>query len=163
VATPDFILELRKMVGPHPLWLSGVTAVILDASGENVLLIRRADTGEWTPVTGIIDPGEQPAVAAAREALEEADVVIDVVRLAGIGVTSPVVYENGDRAQYLDVVFTCRWVSGDPRPADGEALEARWFAIDGLPAISAEMRNRIDQGRESGPAAFSIAATPAAW
>src|SRR4051794_21798277 len=115
------------MVGPHPLWLSGVTAVILDASGENVLLIRRADTGEWTPVTGIIDPGEQPAVAAAREALEEADVVIDVVRLAGIGVTPPVVYENGDQAQYLDVVFTCRWVSGDPRPADGEALEARWF------------------------------------
>ena len=163
MATPDFILELRKKIGTLPLWLSGITAVILDASRENVLLIRRSDTGEWTPVTGIIDPGEQPAVAAAREALEEADVIIEVERLAGIGVTAPVVYENGDRAQYLDVIFACRWVSGDPQPADGEALDARWFPVDGLPAMSADMRNRIQQARESGPATFTIAAAPAAW
>lgn len=163
MATPDFILELRKMVGPHPLWLSAVTAVILDASDENVLLIRRADTGEWTPVTGIIDPGEQPAVAAAREALEEADVVIEVERLAGVGVTPPVVYENGDRAQYLDLIFTCRWISGHPRPADGEAVDARWFGVDLLPEMSADMRNRIDQARAGGPADFTIAAAPSSW
>jgi len=163
VPTPDFIIELREKIGTHPLWLSGVTAVIFDATGDNVLLIRRADTGEWTPVTGIVDPGEQPAVAAAREALEEADVVIEVERLAGVGVTAPVVYENGDRAQYLDVVFACRWVSGSPRPADGEALDVQWFLVNELPPISADMRNRIDQARASGPAAFTIAAAPAAW
>jgi hypothetical protein len=67
--TPEFVLELRKKIGTRPLWLSGVTAVVLDEPGERILLIRRADTGEWAPITGIIDPAEQPAVAAAREVL----------------------------------------------------------------------------------------------
>ncbi|MEO9044623.1 MAG: NUDIX domain-containing protein, partial [Candidatus Dormibacter sp.] len=102
---PEFVLRLREKIGTDPLWLSGITAVITDEHGERLLLIRRSDTGEWAPVTGIIDPGEQPAVAAAREAREEADVVIRVERLAGINVTAPVVYPNGDRSQYLDVIF----------------------------------------------------------
>src|SRR4051812_42568595 len=78
VPTPDFILELRSMIGTHPLWLVGVTAVVLrDHPGPEaqVLLVRRADNGWWTPVTGIVDRGEQPADAAVREVLEEAGVV----------------------------------------------------------------------------------------
>ena len=39
-----------------------------------MLLVKRSDNGAWTPVTGIVDPGEEPAVAAAREALEETGV-----------------------------------------------------------------------------------------
>jgi 8-oxo-dGTP pyrophosphatase MutT (NUDIX family) len=136
---------------------------VLDADSSSILLIRRSDTGEWAPITGIIDPGEQPADAAAREALEEADVVIAVERLAGVGVTHPVRYRNGDQAQYLDLVFTCRWVSGDPRPADGEALEVRWFPVDVLPEMSADFRRRIGEGVASGPASFVIAAGPPAW
>ena len=163
MATPEFILELREKVGTMPLWLSGVTAVVLDGESRNILLIRRSDTGEWTPVTGIIDPGEQPAVAAAREVLEEADVIVTVERVAGIGVTAPIVYANGDRAQYLDIIFTCRWVSGDPRPADGEALEARWFPLGGLPPMSADFHARISTGLADGPATFAIAADPADW
>ena len=163
MGVPEFILHLREKVGTAPLWLSGVTAIVLDADGRNMLLIRRSDTGEWAPVTGIIDPGEQPAVAAAREVLEEADVVIAVERLAGVGVTAPVLYSNGDRAQYLDVIFSCRWVSGEPRPADGEALEARWFPIHDLPPMSEDFRRRIRDGLSAGPAAFSIADAPAAW
>jgi ADP-ribose pyrophosphatase YjhB (NUDIX family) len=163
MATPDFILQLREKVGTMPLWLSGITAVVLDTEGRNTLLIRRSDTGEWTPVTGIIDPGEQPAVAAAREVLEEADVVVAVERVAGIGVTPLVVYSNGDQAQYLDIVFTCRWVSGEPRPADGEALEARWFPLDALPSMSADFHARIADGLGTGPASFAIAAGPADW
>ena len=31
------------------------------------LLARRADNGAWSPVTGIIDPGEHPGDAALRE------------------------------------------------------------------------------------------------
>ena len=41
-------------------------------------------------------------------------------------------YENGDSSQYLVVVVRCRWVSGDPHPVDGEALEARWVRMDAL-------------------------------
>jgi ADP-ribose pyrophosphatase YjhB (NUDIX family) len=161
--TPDFVLALREQIGTHPLWLSGVTVVVLDERGERLLLIRRTDTGEWAPITGIIDPAEQPAVAAAREALEEADVVVRVERLAGVDVTAPVVYENGDRAQYLDVSFRARWVSGEPRPADGEALEAAWFALDDLPPMSDDFRGRIQHALHDGDAYFSIADAPQSW
>ena len=163
MGVPEFILQLREKVGAQPLWLAAVTAVVLDEGGRNILLIRRSDTGEWAPISGIIDPGEQPADTAAREALEEADVVIAVERIAGLDVTPPIVYANGDRAQYLDVIFTCRWVSGEPRPADGEALEVSWFPVDELPEMPADFRTRIATGLAVGPARFAIAAPPASW
>ncbi|TXK17156.1 NUDIX domain-containing protein [Homoserinibacter sp. GY 40078] len=153
MAIPDFILELRASIGTAPLWLSGTTAVVVD--GDRVLLIRRSDTGEWAPITGIIDPGEEPAVAAAREAAEEAGVRIEVERLASIAVTDPVVYANGDRAQYLDIAFRCRYLEGEPRPVDGEALEVAWFPVDALPPMREEFLGRIAHALEpAGPAVF---------
>jgi 8-oxo-dGTP pyrophosphatase MutT (NUDIX family) len=154
VAVPDFVLDLREKIGHAPLWLSGVTAVVLDDAGERILLIRRSDNGAWTPVTGIIDPGEQPAVAAVREAEEEAGVVIRVERLASTSVTGEVVYPNGDRSRYLDLTFTCRYVSGDPHPADGEASEIAWYPLDQPLPVSDEMRWRIDTALADGPAQF---------
>lgn len=141
MATPDFILELREKIGTDPLWLSGVTAVV--SRGDDVLLVRRADNGQWTPVTGIIDPGEQPAVAAEREVLEEAGVVAVARRLAWLQVTEPITYPNGDQSRFLDLVFTCDFLSGDPYPADGENTEARWFPSGSLPGMSENMAERI--------------------
>jgi len=141
MATPDFVLALREKIGTMPLWLSGVTAVVL--RDEQVLLVRRADSGAWTPVTGIIDPGEQPAVAAERETLEEADVVAVAESIAWVQVTEKIRYENGDQTQYIDFVFRCRYVSGTPFPADGENTEAAWFDLDALPEMSENMRERV--------------------
>lgn len=143
MATPDFILELRAKIGTHPLWLSGITAVVQRDNGD-LLLVRRADNGNWTPVTGIIDPGEEPAVAAEREVLEEADIRATVVRLASIQTTAEHVYPNGDRAQYIDFTFLCRYDGGEPAPADGENLEARWFGRDDLPPMPPEFTERLD-------------------
>lgn len=138
---PPFVTDLRASIGNAPLWLSGVTAVV--TRGSDLLLVQRADTLEWTPVTGIVDPGEHPGVAARREVLEEAAVHVTIDRLASVNVTRPITYTNGDQAQYLDLTFLCRWVSGDPFPADGENLEARWFPASSLPPISAEFADRI--------------------
>lgn len=155
MTVPDFVLDLRARVGHAPLWLPGVTAVVLREGprGPQVLLVRRADNGHWTPVTGIVDPGEQPAVAAARETLEEAGVVAEPERLAAVGVTDEVVYENGDRSRYLDLTFRFRYVSGQPHPADGENTDAAWFDLDALPELSAQMRGRIDAALSEEPAA----------
>ncbi|MBO9568969.1 MAG: NUDIX domain-containing protein [Cellulomonas iranensis] len=156
--TPPFVLALRERVGHDQLWLPGVTAVVLrehDARTQ-VLLVRRADTGEWTPVTGIVDPAEEPAVAAVREVLEEADVVATAQRLAHVGVVGPVVYDNGDRSVYLDLTFRCRWESGVPAPADGENTDAAWYDLDDLPPMSASMRARLDAALpERGEATFT--------
>ncbi|KQT92227.1 hypothetical protein ASG49_09815 [Marmoricola sp. Leaf446] len=147
---PPYVAALRSHVGHDLLWLPGVTAVVRRARGPatEVLLVRRVDDGTWTPVTGIVDPGEEPAVAAAREALEEADVVIRVDRLARVGVTDEVAYPNGDRSVYLDLTFACTWVSGEGRVADDESTDVRWCTRDELedlrPTLAAHMRARIE-------------------
>ncbi|CAM3591621.1 DUF429 domain-containing protein [Nocardioides zeicaulis] len=140
---PEFVLALREKVGrDHPLWLPGVTAVV--RRGDQVLLVRRSDNGQWTPVTGIIDPGEEPAVTAAREALEETGVRIRVDRLVSTSAHPELVHANGDRAAYLDLTFACTWLEGEAHVADDESSEVRWFPVGSLPPMSEVMLARID-------------------
>ena len=142
---PEFIVELRKHIGHAPLWLPGITAVVI--RGRQILLIKRADNHAWTPVTGIVEPGENPADCAVREVLEESGIDAVARRLAWVHVTRPVVHVNGDRAQYLDHVFQMDWVAGEPFPADDESLEARWFDLTQMPDISDNMRLRIKHAK----------------
>jgi 8-oxo-dGTP pyrophosphatase MutT (NUDIX family) len=141
VPTPDFILELRRFVGTRPLPLVGVTAVII--RGGEVLLGRRSDNHALTPITGIVDPGEEPADAAVREAAEEAGVVIRADRLAWVHQIPRITYANGDQSDYLDLTFRCTWISGDPVPVDGEMTEVAWYPLDALGDVDAHMRARI--------------------
>ncbi|HET7801269.1 MAG TPA: NUDIX domain-containing protein [Humibacillus xanthopallidus] len=149
---PPYVSHLRTMVGRELLWMPGVTAVVLrdgggGASGvagsQEVLLVRRSDNGAWTPVTGIVDPGEHPHVTAVREVAEEASVVAEVERLVWVSASGVVTHVNGDLGQYLDHTFRCRWVSGDPVPGDDEATEAGWFALDALPEMAQLFLDRI--------------------
>jgi 8-oxo-dGTP pyrophosphatase MutT (NUDIX family) len=144
---PPYVAHLRTMIGTELMWMPGVTAVVLrDAPGggaQEVLLVRRSDNGEWTPVTGIVDPGEDPHVTAVREVLEEACVVAEVERLVWVSASGLVTHTNGDLAQYLDHTFRCRWVSGDPRPGDDESTDAGWFSLDALPQMREVHRERI--------------------
>ena len=140
--TPEFIVELRRLVGTTELWLPGVTAVV--RRDDELLLVQRSDNHQWTPITGIVDPGEEPAVAARREALEETGVEIRVDRLASIGVVGPITYDNGDRSSYIDHTFACTWLSGEPYVADDESVAVRWCPLDDLPPMREEMRGRID-------------------
>lgn len=146
--TPDFVLELRRFVGTRPLPLVGVTAVVV--RGDEVLLGRRSDNGRLTPVTGIVDPGEEPADAAVRETLEEAGVVARAERLAWVHQIPRVTYDNGDQSDYLDLTFLCLWLSGDPFPADGEMTEVGWRRLDDLAALDGDMRGRVDAALAGG-------------
>lgn len=152
---PDFVVALREKIGTAPLWLSGTTAVILrgEPGAEEVLLVRRADNHTWTPVTGLVDPGEEPAAAARREALEEASVVVEPERLVWVVVTDPVVYDNGDQAQYLDTVFRCRHVSGEAALGDDENIDVRWFALDELPELKPRFARSIELAVANAPEA----------
>ncbi|GAB2543888.1 NUDIX hydrolase [Brachybacterium huguangmaarense] len=153
MAIPEFVQELRARVGHAPLWLSGVTALVLDEAREHLLVVRRADTGAWTPVTGIIDPGEEPAVAGAREVLEEAGIRARPVRLVDVRTLPPVTYPNGDVARYLDLCFEYVHLAGEPYPADGENTEARWAPLDDLPPMNDRFREQLATALGGDPAA----------
>lgn len=148
---PDFVVALRRAVGDAELWLIGVTAVVVHDG--RLLLVRRSDTGEWAPITGIVDPGEEPAVCARREAKEEACVDIRVDRLASISTTPVITHANGDRARYLDHTFACGWLGGDARVGDEESTDVRWWPLDDLPPMSERMRTRVRDALEGGPEA----------
>ncbi len=141
VPTPDFVLRLREKIGHDPLWLPGVTAVVL-REGQ-VLLVRRSDNGAWAPVTGIVDPGERPAVTAVREVAEETGVTCEVEGLVWVSVTDPVVHANGDQAQYLDHTFRCRYLGGVAHVGDDESTDVGWFGPDALPPMAPVLVERI--------------------
>ena len=129
---PEFVLALRSKVGTSPLWLSGVSAVVLDC-GDRVLLTRRRDNGKWAIVSGILEPGEEPGPAALREIGEETGVDAELIRLTSVDVTEQITYPNGDVAQYLDITFLARHTGGDAYVADDENLAVEWFNTSALP------------------------------
>ncbi|MDQ1201254.1 NUDIX domain-containing protein [Rhodococcus sp. SORGH_AS_0303] len=151
---PEFITTLRAKIDHDPLWLSGVSAVVLDAD-DRLLLTRRKDNELWAVVSGVLEPGEEPGPAALREILEETGVTAELVRLTSVDVTEPIVYPNGDRTQYLDVCFLARYVAGEARVADDENLDVQWFARDALPAdITDTSTLRIAKALDHGPEAW---------
>lgn len=129
---PEYVAALRSAVGQDLLFLPGVTAVVLNDRGQ-VLLGRRSDSGEWALVSGILEPGEQPAAALVREVEEETAVVAEVVGLSSVWVTPEVTYPNGDHSQYVNLCFVCRYVSGEARVNDDESVDVGWFHPDALP------------------------------
>ncbi|MEJ8654719.1 NUDIX domain-containing protein [Streptomyces sp. MS1.AVA.3] len=154
--TPSFVSALRAAVGSdHLLWLPGVNAVVRDEAGR-VLLHRRSDTGQWSVLSGILEPGEDPAAGVVREVQEETGIRVAVERLAAVTVSPPVRHPNGDLAQYLELVFACRLAGPGQvaRVADDESLEVGWFALNALPPVRESVLERI---------ALASSGRPQAW
>ena len=150
MATPKFILELRAKIGHDLLFLTGIAGVVLD-DDERILLVRRADDGRWSLVSGILEPGEQPAVGLAREIQEETAVRVTVERLVSMQTLSPHTYPNGDQVQYLDLTFRCRYLSGEAQVNDDESLEVAWFPLTALPDLSAREQASITNALSRNP------------
>ncbi|MEJ6020434.1 NUDIX hydrolase [Corynebacterium sp. H113] len=139
--TPQFIVDIREKIGHDLLWLPGTTSVVLrerdcDSSTLEVLLVQRSDNGEWTPITGICEPGEEAHVTAAREVLEETGVAVDVEAVIGVVTIPPLVHANGDKASYLSVWFRCcPKGSTAAHVADDESSNVAWVPVNELPPM----------------------------
>jgi 8-oxo-dGTP diphosphatase len=148
VPTPPYVLALRRSYGQGPLLLPGVCAVVvrddLEPGRSHLLLARRADTGRWALPAGIVEPGEQPAVTAERELLEETRVVARAERLSWVVADPELTYPNGDRCQFITSVFRCRYLSGEAGVGDEESTAVAWFPVDDLPAMDPLQLARLD-------------------
>lgn len=109
--------------------LAAAFAIVRNDRGE-VLLVLRADDGNWELPGGRIEVGESAASAAVREVAEEAGVSIVVVGLAGV-YSAPrhvLAYTDDGVYQQIAICFHARPLrSGVAHPDRQETVAARWF------------------------------------
>ena len=131
---PGYIRSLRGRVGKRPLMQCGASVIVENASGE-VLLLRRADTGDWCYPGGAVELYEQTEAAARRELLEETGLTAGKLILFGVfsGPQNAFIYPNGDRVSNVDIVYVCHDFEGELQAEEGEASELRFFKKDSLP------------------------------
>lgn len=122
-----YVAGLRSRIGSDLLLLPSVMGIVYDAESR-VLLVRQTADALWSTPGGVIEPDETPAHAVVREVREETGLEVSVVRLLGVygGPTFVVDYPNGDRSQYVSVIFECATASGTLAP-DGDETDALAF------------------------------------
>jgi 8-oxo-dGTP diphosphatase len=113
----------------------GVGAVIVDAAGERVVLVRRAAPplqGEWSLPGGVVELGETLRAAAEREAREETGLIVTAGEV--LEVFDRIIFRHGEvrpgergRPQYHYVLvdFLCHVREGELR-AGADAADAAW-------------------------------------
>jgi 8-oxo-dGTP pyrophosphatase MutT (NUDIX family) len=137
-----YIKKIRQSVGTDMLLLPGISAIIVDDQSR-VLLHRASDDGKWYTIGGAIDPGEEPAAAAVREAREETGLEVEPVRVVGVKTFPQITYPNGDKVIYVGIAFLCRIVGGHLHVADDESLELRFFAEGELPELHPDQLEEV--------------------
>lgn len=99
---------------------------------DRLLLVRRVmepGRGRWSLPGGYVDVGEDPRAAAAREALEEAGIVVSAGAVVDVFANPP---SDGGA---LFVLFAASYVSGEPEPGD-DADAAGFFRRDEVPPLA---------------------------
>ena len=107
----------------------GCSATIFDTTKQKILLIRRADNGNWDVPGGHMEPGENFREACTREVFEETGLSVEVESLAGV-YTSPhllLEYPDGNKWQLVVLHFITRITGGELTPNE-EATEILYFS-----------------------------------
>jgi 8-oxo-dGTP diphosphatase len=110
----------------------GVGAVVVDSS--RALIVRRGGEplkGHWSIPGGVVELGETLRQAAAREALEETGLVVEVGEVLEVFDSIVPDAEGKTQYHYVLVDFLCSVVVGDLRPGS-DAVDVRWIERDVL-------------------------------
>lgn len=130
-----YIEDMRKLVGNHPLILTGSHVIILNKQNE-ILLQLRTDFNMWGIIGGALEYGETLKEAAKREVFEETGLIIKDLELFHTfsGPNLFQVYPNGDQVYGVMVVFVCRNYEGDLQCDPNESKELRFFPLHTVPS-----------------------------
>ena len=99
-----------------------VADFIFNDKGEMLLLKNLA--GTWGILGGHLDKGEQIRDTVHREAKEEANIEIDIMRQFGIRSLSD--------SNSLVISFACRYKSGEIKLQENEVTEFKWVTLEDL-------------------------------
>lgn len=133
----SYLGQLRAAVGQMPLLSIGARVLVEDAQGR-FLILRRADDGKWGLPGGGMELGESLMQTAARELLEETNLVLSDATPFGISSDPQVerhVYPNGDPVQAIALLVHMRAAGGKLLANDGEAQGFRFATPAQIEAV----------------------------
>jgi acetyl-CoA carboxylase carboxyl transferase subunit beta len=113
-----------------------VAAVVFEAEGERVLLVKRnvaPEKGRWALAAGFVELGEPPEAAARREMKEETGLDVVIERMLELS------FNADDKV--IVILYQARAVGGVLAAAD-DVEDARWFTRDELPELAFESTRR---------------------
>lgn len=132
---------MKRDYPEHPI--VGVGAVIVD-SGRALLVRRNTEPlrGEWSVPGGVLELGEKLRDGAAREALEETGLHVEVGEV--LDVFDSIFPDPDGRAQYHFVLidYLCRPISGEARAAS-DVSDVKWVTLGELDSL--DLRDSIRQ------------------
>ena len=136
-----YVAELRGLIGQRALLLPAVSLIIADDAGR-LLLVRQDAEGPWFTVGGMVEPDEDPLLAAHREAREEIGTDVTIHGLLGAfgGPGYRFRYRNGDEVSYVCIAYRAT-VHGEPVPDMDEVGEVGWFTRQELPGLHLSVLN----------------------
>lgn len=132
-AQPEAISQtglMLELLGRQPFIGVSAVAIVADENGK-LLMIQRADDGEWDFPGGYLNLGENSAYAAFREVHEETGLRIQIERI--LGIHSPAElwpYPIGARVQRVAAVFQTRVAGGMLKSRSDEASSIAWLTPD---------------------------------
>jgi len=110
---------------------SPAAAVILFDRNNRILLVKRKyepKIGDWNLPAGFIEYDETVEQSAIREAKEETNLDVKLTGLFGVFSAF-----DDPRVHVIVIVYRGEIINGELKPGD-DALEARFFPLDDLPA-----------------------------
>jgi 8-oxo-dGTP diphosphatase len=137
----------RGMRVIQPRFTVGAVGVLLDASGERVLLVEHVfhAVRPWGMPGGWISRNEDPARAVEREFYEETGLRVRAVRPLVVGLAA-------DIRGHMDMIYLCV-LDGKretmPIRLSNELLGYRWTPLDDLPLLGDDQREAIQVAREA--------------
>lgn len=134
-------VPLARLQGLFPDFAKGYATPKIDVraaviSNDQVLLVREKVDQLWTLPGGYADVGLSAAENTRKEVREEACIDVSVDRLIGVFHKAKHEYRQ-DVRDFYKFYFLCSEKPGRQQPSAGsETLDARYFPLDALPALS---------------------------
>lgn len=130
-----YIRDLRALIGPRPVNLIGVAALITDPHGQ-LLLARRARSDRWGLIAGLSELGESPDATLRREVHEESRLTVtDAHLLDLLGPAQLSEAPNGDQFYAYTAAYRVTGWHGAPQPDGHELAELRFWPRADLPRL----------------------------
>jgi len=107
----------------------GADAAIFDPEGR-ILLMLRADEGQWCLPCGWMDPNESPAETVVRETMEECGLDVRPVQLVDVFTRKPGAIHGPHTA--IAIVYLCE-ITGGTLTLSHEGSDLRYWHIAQVP------------------------------